>query len=84
MNIQAQQQTITKPKKKEKKEEKTSLPRSLEMSWWWWWWWWGHVLLAWVGLFWVLWDLYESCVSFASALLRPILLFASSLQCCCN
>jgi hypothetical protein len=82
MNIQAQQQTITKPKKKEKKEEKTSLPRSLEMSWWWWWW--GHVLLAWVGLFWVLWDLYESCVSFASALLRPILLFASSLQCCCN
>jgi len=83
MNIQAQQQTITKPKKKEKKEEKTSLPRSLEMSWWWWWWW-GHVLLAWVGLFWVLWDLYESCVSFASALLRPILLFASSLQCCCN
>jgi hypothetical protein len=62
-----------KTEKKEKKEEKNLTPKEL-----------GNVMvvvvvvgscaLAWVGLYWVLLDLYESCVSFASALLRPILL----------
>jgi hypothetical protein len=73
-------QSQNKPKKKEK-EEKTSLPRSLEMSWWWWWW--GHVLwlgLACFGFF----GIYMNLVSFASALLKTNLVVASSLQCCCN